>query len=104
MIKKPNVRLAILYVQNGNDIAMSSVSNFTLCPGGLSKAILGYGSRYPSCNCRLLLEKFYIGDLDKADRNSPGIVEYQSDTQEGEFYDVLKRRVEKFFRGNEVTP
>lgn len=53
---------------------------------------------------RLLLEKFYVGELDKTDRDTPGIVEYQSDTQEGEFYEVLKRRVEKFFRGNEVTP
>jgi hypothetical protein len=30
-------------------------------------------------------------------------VEYHSDTKEGEFYEVLKRRVDKFFRGNEVT-
>ena len=58
----------------------------------------------PLTTCRLLLGKFYIGDLDEADRSSPGIVEYVDNTQEREFYDVLKRRVEKFFRGNEVTP
>ncbi|BDA41024.1 Acyl-lipid (8-3)-desaturase [Coccomyxa sp. Obi] len=59
---------------------------------------------YHPVTTRLLLEKFYIGDLDKADSSNPGIVEYQSDMQEGEFYEVLKRRVEKFFRGNEINP
>lgn len=53
---------------------------------------------------RLVLEKFCIGELAEADREggSGAIVQYQDDTAEGQFYEVLKRRVEKYFRGNEV--
>ena len=53
-----------------------------------------------ACWGRLVLEKFLIGELSEADRGS--LVQYQDDAGEGHFYAVLKRRVEKYFRGNEV--
>jgi hypothetical protein len=50
------------------------------------------------------LDKFCIGRLDdNGTEASAYTVEYQDDTAEGAFYEVLKRRVEKFFRGNEVS-
>lgn len=43
-----------------------------------------------------------MGELAEADRHSSKLVWYQDDTAEGQFYEVLKRRVEKYFAGNEV--
>jgi len=51
---------------------------------------------------RLVLDRLYIGELDVAPGEEMEVVEYEDDLAEGQFYQVLKRRVEKYFRGNEV--
>ena len=52
--------------------------------------------------CRHVLEKFYVGDLRPSAAKGVGVVRYNSQNAEEEFYSILRRRVEKFFRGNEV--
>ena len=52
--------------------------------------------------CRLLLEKYYIGDVDVRPGQQLEVIEYEEDLQEGQFFAVLKRRVEKYFRSNGV--
>ena len=49
-----------------------------------------------------MLDRLYIGELDVAPGEEMEVVEYEDDLAEGQFYQVLKRRVEKYFRGNEV--
>ena len=51
---------------------------------------------------RLVLDQLYIGELDVAPGEEMEVVEYEDDLAEGQFYQVLKRRVEKYFRGNEA--
>ncbi len=51
---------------------------------------------------RLVLDQLYIGELDVAPGEQLEVVEYEDDLAEGQFYQVLKRRVEKYFRGNQV--
>jgi hypothetical protein len=48
------------------------------------------------------LDQLYIGELDVAPGEQLEVVEYEDDLAEGQFYQVLKRRVEKYFRGNQV--
>ena len=50
---------------------------------------------------RRVLESFYIGEL-RPSAGSTETVQYKNDAAKGKFYDVLRRRVEKFFRGNKV--
>jgi hypothetical protein len=52
--------------------------------------------------CRHVLDKFYIGDLRPSAAEGVGVVRYKSQNAEEEFYSTLRRRIEKFFRGNEV--
>ena len=52
--------------------------------------------------CRRVLDKYVIGTLHSNPAKSFKTVHYEDDTGEGEFYNVLQRRVEKYFRGNEV--
>ena len=52
--------------------------------------------------CRRVLDKYLIGTLHSNAAKSVKTVRYEDDTGEGEFYNVLQRRVEKYFRGNEV--
>ena len=52
--------------------------------------------------CRRVLDKYLIGTLRSNAAKSVKTVHYMDDTGEGEFYNVLQRRVEKYFRGNEV--
>ncbi len=52
--------------------------------------------------CRHVLEKFYVGGLRHSTAEGVDIVRYEGHSAEEEFYSTLKRRVEKFFRGNEV--
>ena len=49
---------------------------------------------------RRVLEKFCIGSLDAREL----VVTYTEDLEEGQFFSVLKKRVEKYFRGNQVRP
>lgn len=57
----------------------------------------------PGTACRLLLEKFYIGNLDVRPGQQLEVIEYEEDLQEGQFFAVLKRRVEKYFKSNGVS-
>ena len=52
--------------------------------------------------CRRVLDKYVIGTIHSNAAKSVKTVHYEDDTGEGEFYNVLQRRVEKYFRGNEV--
>ena len=52
--------------------------------------------------CRRVLDKYLIGTLRSNAAKHVKTVHYKDDTGEGEFYNVLQRRVEKYFRGNEV--
>ena len=52
--------------------------------------------------CRHVLEKLYVGNLRPSSAEGAGVVRYKSHNAEEEFYSTLRRRVEKFFRGNEV--
>ena len=47
------------------------------------------------------MESFYIGKLHQSSAGAEA-VQYKDDAAKGQFYDILRRRVEKFFRGNEV--
>ncbi len=47
---------------------------------------------------RRVLEKFCIGSLDAGEL----VVTYDEDLEEGQFFAVLKKRVEKYFRGNQA--
>ena len=51
---------------------------------------------------RLVLDQLYIGELDVAPGEEMEVVEYEDDLADGQFYQVLKRRVEKYFRGNQA--
>ena len=51
--------------------------------------------------CRLLLEKLYIGEV-AADAGEAKAVEFQQPPEHQQFYTVLRQRVEKYFRKNEV--
>ena len=51
---------------------------------------------------RLVLDQLYVGELDVAPGEEMQVVEYEDDLAEGQFYQVLKRRVEKYFRGNQA--
>ena len=53
---------------------------------------------------RLLLAKYYIGDVDVRPEQQLQVIEYEEDLQEGQFHAVMKRRVEKYFRSNGVPP
>ena len=48
--------------------------------------------------CRRVLEKFCIGSLAAGEL----VVAYTEDLEEGQFFAVLKKRVEKYFRGNQA--
>lgn len=48
--------------------------------------------------CRRVLEKFCIGSLAVGEL----VVTYTEDLEEGQFFAVLKKRVEKYFRGNQA--
>lgn len=74
------------------------------CPSGTAIHQNALGSTDSLCFAlgRLLLEKFYIGDLATGAEAGPRIVSFHDDSREGEFYDVLKRRIENYFRSNEV--
>ena len=52
--------------------------------------------------CRRVLDKYEIGTVHSDAAIPVKTVHYQDYTGEGEFYNVLQRRVEKYFRGNEV--
>eukprot|EP00192_Tetraselmis_astigmatica_P005897 CAMPEP_0117674960 /NCGR_PEP_ID=MMETSP0804-20121206/15338_1 /TAXON_ID=1074897 /ORGANISM="Tetraselmis astigmatica, Strain CCMP880" /LENGTH=451 /DNA_ID=CAMNT_0005483907 /DNA_START=372 /DNA_END=1727 /DNA_ORIENTATION=- len=56
---------------------------------------------YHSLSARRVLEKFYVGDVEKG--QSLG-VEYADDTEDGKFYHVLKERVEKYMNANKMDP
>ncbi|CAL5227084.1 g9990 [Coccomyxa viridis] len=58
---------------------------------------------YHPLSARLFLESFYIGELRQSAAGAE-IVQYKDDAAKGQFYDILRRRVEKFFRGNEINP
>ena len=49
-----------------------------------------------------MLDKYVIGTLHSNAARSVKTVHYEDDTGEDEFYNVLRRRVEKYFRKNEV--
>ena len=51
--------------------------------------------------CRRVLEKFYIGDLRLAPGEEGILVEYEEDMQHGQFFTVLKERVEQHFQSNQ---
>ena len=53
-------------------------------------------------SCRLLLEKYYIGDVDVRPGQQLDVIEYEEDLGDGQFFAVLKRRVEKYFWSNRV--
>lgn len=55
----------------------------------------------PCVLCRAGLDKFCIGDV----RVEPGesvAVQYQQPAEQQQFYTILRQRVEKYFRKNEV--
>ena len=49
-----------------------------------------------------MLDKYLIGTLYSNATSIVTSVHYEDDTGESRFYSVLQRRVEKYFRGNEV--
>lgn len=51
---------------------------------------------------RRVLEKFHIGDLDVKDPAAQSLLQYEPDLAEGQFYYVLKQRVEKLLKDNKV--
>jgi len=64
--------------------------------------VVPWCSAVVSLRRRLVLDRLYIGELDVSPGEEMDVVEYEDDLAEGQFYQVLKRRVEKYFRGNEV--
>ncbi|CAK0758443.1 hypothetical protein CVIRNUC_002620 [Coccomyxa viridis] len=59
---------------------------------------------YHPLSARRVLDKYVIGTIHSNAAKSVKTVHYEDDTGEGEFYNVLQRRVEKYFRGNEINP
>lgn len=53
------------------------------------------------CNHRAVLGKFCIGDV-AAEPGECGAVQYQQPAGQQQFYTVLRQRVERYFRKNEV--
>ena len=51
--------------------------------------------------CRAVLQKFYIGNLARQ-AGEVAAVTYQQPPEEQQFYTVLRQRVERYFRKNEV--
>jgi hypothetical protein len=51
---------------------------------------------------RRVLEKFHIGDLDIKDPAAQALLEYEADLAEGQFYYVLKQRVERLLKDKKV--
>lgn len=59
-------------------------------------------------HCRKMLDKFYIGDLERPVGKVPDsewarYVEYCDDQSDASFYVTLKRRVEAYFKSNKVS-
>ncbi|KAK9809846.1 hypothetical protein WJX72_000310 [[Myrmecia] bisecta] len=59
---------------------------------------------YHPLSARAVLEKFYLGDVDVRPGDEQFLVAFEEDTEEGQFYTVLKKRVEKYFRENKLNP
>lgn len=47
---------------------------------------------------RRVLDKLCVGSLEAGER----VVAYEEDLEDGQFFAVLKKRVEKYFRGNQA--
>nr|ADB81956.1 delta 5 desaturase [Lobosphaera incisa]AEU04699.1 fatty acid delta-5-desaturase [Lobosphaera incisa]AID50177.1 delta-5 fatty acid desaturase [Lobosphaera incisa] len=59
---------------------------------------------YHPLSARAVLDKFYIGEVDVRPGDEQFLVAFEEDTEEGQFYTVLKKRVEKYFRENKLNP
>ena len=44
-----------------------------------------------------------MGELDVRPGQEMDVIEYEEDLKEGQFFAVLKRRVDKYFRSNKVS-
>jgi hypothetical protein len=72
--------------------------------GSVERVCLKTGSVDGFIACSKVLDKFYIGDLEKP-VGAPtewGYMEYNDDVSENSFYNTLKARVEAHFKSKKV--
>jgi len=96
---------ALIYVSAGKDCTQLFDSYHPLYARCQSYALqaptLRLSFAIPTFCCRAVLQKFYIGNLVR----QPGevaAVTYQQPPEQQPFYTVLRQRVERYFRKNEV--
>lgn len=96
---------ALIYVSAGKDCTQLFDSYHPLYARYQSYALQAPTIRFWSATltlcCRAVLQKFYIGNLARQ-AGEVAAVTYQQPPEEQQFYTVLRQRVERHFRKNEV--
>ena len=96
---------ALIYVSAGKDCTQLFDSYHPLYARYQFRALhsptLRLSSAIPTLCCRAVLQKFYIGNLARQ-AGEVAAVTYQQPPEEQQFYTVLRQRVERYFRKNEV--